>query len=48
MPQEVPDPHAAAPADDVTRVLRAAQAGDARATNELLEVVYDELRKLAK
>jgi RNA polymerase sigma factor (TIGR02999 family) len=34
--------------NEITRVLEAAQAGDQRATNELLELVYDELRKLAK
>lgn len=32
---------------DVTRILNAAQQGDARAANELLPLVYDELRKLA-
>jgi RNA polymerase sigma factor (TIGR02999 family) len=34
--------------DEVTRVLNAAQAGDQRATNQLLEMVYDELRQLAQ
>lgn len=32
---------------DVTRVLENAQAGDPRAAEELLPLVYDELRKLA-
>ena len=32
---------------DVTRLLDAAAAGDAHATEELLPLVYDELRKLA-
>ncbi|MBI4658799.1 MAG: sigma-70 family RNA polymerase sigma factor [Verrucomicrobia bacterium] len=32
---------------DVTRILKAIQAGDAKAAEELLPVVYDELRKLA-
>src|SRR5262249_27510907 len=32
---------------DVTHILEAAAAGDARAANELLPMVYDELRKLA-
>jgi RNA polymerase sigma factor (TIGR02999 family) len=32
---------------DVTRILSRAQAGDATAANELLPLVYDELRKLA-
>jgi hypothetical protein len=32
---------------DVTRLLEAAAAGDRRAADELLPVVYDELRKLA-
>ena len=32
---------------DVTRILNAIEAGDARATEELLPVVYDELRLLA-
>lgn len=33
--------------NDVTRILNAAQAGDPRATEELLPLVYDELRRLA-
>jgi hypothetical protein len=32
---------------DVTRILSALEAGDARAADELLPLVYDELRKLA-
>jgi RNA polymerase sigma factor (TIGR02999 family) len=32
---------------DVTHILEAVAAGDARAANELLPLVYDELRKLA-
>jgi RNA polymerase sigma factor (TIGR02999 family) len=32
---------------DVTRILEAAAAGDPRASDELLPLVYDELRKLA-
>jgi len=32
---------------DVTRILEAAQKGDPKAANELLPLVYDELRKLA-
>jgi RNA polymerase sigma factor (TIGR02999 family) len=32
---------------DVTRLLEAAQAGDRQAANQLLPLVYDELRKLA-
>jgi len=32
---------------DVTRILEAAQAGDPKAAEELLPLVYDELRKLA-
>ena len=32
---------------DVTRILSAIEAGDARAAEELLPLVYDELRKLA-
>jgi RNA polymerase sigma factor (TIGR02999 family) len=32
---------------DVTRLLEAAAAGDRRAADDLLPVVYDELRKLA-
>ena len=32
---------------DVTRILDAIQAGDANAANQLLPLVYDELRKLA-
>jgi hypothetical protein len=32
---------------DVTRLLDAAAAGDAKAAAELLPLVYDELRKLA-
>ena len=32
---------------DVTRILEAAQKGDPNAANELLPLVYDELRKLA-
>jgi RNA polymerase sigma factor (TIGR02999 family) len=33
---------------EVTRVLRAVQSGDLQASNELLEIVYDELRTLAR
>jgi RNA polymerase sigma factor (TIGR02999 family) len=33
---------------DVTRILSQAEEGDANAINELLPVVYDELRRLAK
>jgi len=33
--------------NDATRILQAAQQGDARAANELLPLVYDELRRLA-
>ena len=32
---------------DVTRLLEAAAAGDRRAADDLLPIVYDELRKLA-
>lgn len=32
---------------DVTRILNAAQAGDPKATGELLPLVYEELRRLA-
>jgi RNA polymerase sigma factor (TIGR02999 family) len=32
---------------DVTRLLEAAESGDAHATDQLLPLVYDELRKLA-
>lgn len=35
-------------ANEVTRVLNAAQAGDQRATDQLLEMVYEELRQLAQ
>lgn len=34
-------------ADEVTRLLNAASAGDERAPEELLELVYDDLRRLA-
>jgi RNA polymerase sigma factor (TIGR02999 family) len=37
-----------APANDVTAILRAAQAGDGEAAAQLLPLVYDELRKLAR
>ena len=33
---------------EITRVLQAAQGGDQQATGALLDMVYDELRKLAK
>ena len=33
---------------DVTRILHAIEAGDRRAADRLLEVVYDELRRLAE
>ena len=33
--------------DDVTRILSAAEQGDPRAAEQLLPLVYDELRKLA-
>lgn len=36
------------PRDQVTRLLNRAAAGDPRATDELLPLVYDELRKLAR
>ena len=35
------------PGGDVTRILQAAQDGDLKAAEELLPLVYDELRKLA-
>lgn len=35
------------PVSDVTRILERAQAGDERAADQLLPLVYDELRKLA-
>ncbi len=35
------------PAGNVTEVLRAARSGDPRAADELLPLVYDELRRLA-
>ena len=35
------------PMSDVTRILDAIQQGDPKATEELLPLVYDELRKLA-
>ena len=34
-------------AEDVTQLLDAAAAGDAKAASDLLPLVYDELRKLA-
>lgn len=34
--------------DDVTRILSAIENGDPRATEELLPLVYDELRRLAR
>src|SRR5881628_2996612 len=37
----------AAPMSDVTRILERAQAGDPRAADDLLPLVYGELRKLA-
>jgi RNA polymerase sigma factor (TIGR02999 family) len=37
-----------APASNVTTILRAAQAGDPSAAAQLLPLVYDELRKLAR
>src|SRR5437762_2780392 len=36
-----------APVSDVTTILNAIEAGDARAADQLLPLVYDELRKLA-
>jgi RNA polymerase sigma factor (TIGR02999 family) len=33
--------------DDVTRLLNAIESGDAHATDQLLPLVYDELRRLA-
>ena len=33
--------------DDVTRILRAIEQGDRQATDQLLTIVYDELRRLA-
>jgi RNA polymerase sigma factor (TIGR02999 family) len=40
-------PSATGSMDDVTRILSAAAQGDARAAEQLLPLVYDELRKLA-
>ena len=37
-----------APMDHVTRLLKAIEDGDARATDQLLPLVYDELRRLAE
>src|SRR5689334_16516662 len=36
------------PPQDVTQLLSAMAAGDARASDELLPLVYDELRRLAR
>jgi RNA polymerase sigma factor (TIGR02999 family) len=41
------DSRIVAPMSEVTRLIAAAAAGDAGAANELLPLVYDELRKLA-
>jgi len=38
----------AEPKEQVTRILKAAGAGDPRAADELLPLVYEELRKLAR
>lgn len=35
------------PSEDVTRMLAAAQGGDAKAKEQLLQVVYEELRRIA-
>ena len=42
MPNETPAPH------EVTQLLNAASGGDSRAAEELLPLVYSELRKLAR
>ncbi|HZW07578.1 MAG TPA: ECF-type sigma factor, partial [Phycisphaerales bacterium] len=42
MPQDTPAPH------EVTQLLNAASGGDSRAAEELLPLVYQELRKLAR
>jgi hypothetical protein len=33
--------------NDVTRILRAMEQGDARAADQLMGLIYDELRRLA-
>src|SRR5437764_14463242 len=48
VPQQDPSQSKPQSPHDITRVLQAAQDGDPGATDELLAVVYDELRKLAK
>ena len=40
-------PWEAVPMNDVTRILSAIEQGDAQAAEQLLRLVYDELRKLA-
>ena len=40
-------PSAAVSMNDVTRILSAIEQGDAQAAEQLLRLVYDELRKLA-
>src|SRR4051812_18542541 len=45
-PAPVPSP-ATTPMSDVTEMLQAIRQGDAKATEDLLPAVYDELRRLA-
>jgi RNA polymerase sigma factor (TIGR02999 family) len=45
--QEDEDPRQAPAMSDVTRILSAIEQGDPRATEQLLPLVYDELRRLA-
>ena len=42
-----PEPDLGFDMSDVTRILNAIEQGDARAANELLPIVYEELRRLA-
>jgi RNA polymerase sigma factor (TIGR02999 family) len=42
-----PSSHSVAPMSEVTRILSALEQGDPQAANQLLPLVYDELRKLA-
>lgn len=41
-------PDERAPSDDVTRLINAAAAGDPKAPNELFQLIYDQLRAIAR
>src|SRR5262245_17103307 len=48
MPDDTPQPTPDPPSHEITLAIQALQRGDPRASDDLIELVYAELRKLAR